>query len=41
MCLYAGESVANIHSVKSAREIVSELCDGAEQLLRAGSSLAR
>ena len=38
MALYAGESVANIHSVKSAREIVEELCDGAEQLLRSAGS---
>lgn len=34
MALYAGESVANIESVKSAREIVDELCEGAERLLR-------
>ena len=34
MALYAGESVANIDSVRSVAEIVSELCDGAERLLR-------
>ncbi len=34
MALYAGESVANIDSVRSVEEIVSELCGGAEQLLR-------
>ncbi len=34
MALYAGESVANIDSVKSVAEIIRELCDGAEQLLR-------
>ena len=33
MALYAGESVANVDSVKSAAEIVEELCLGAESLL--------
>ena len=40
MALYAGESVANIDSVKSAAEIIGELCGGAERLLEeAGRSL--
>jgi hypothetical protein len=34
MALYAGESVANVDSVRSAAEIVEELCLGAERLLR-------
>jgi NAD(P)H-dependent flavin oxidoreductase YrpB (nitropropane dioxygenase family) len=34
MALYAGESVASIDSVKSAAEIIEELCSGADQLLR-------
>ncbi len=39
MALYAGESVAGIDSVKSAAEIIEELCGGAERLLRdAGQS---
>jgi len=41
MCLYAGESVANIEAVMSAGEIVRELCDGAEALLRSGAALVR
>jgi hypothetical protein len=41
MCLYAGESVANVDAVKPAREIVRELCDGAEALLRSGAQLVR
>lgn len=36
MCLYAGESVANVDSIRSAAEIVEELCGGAERLLRGG-----
>jgi NAD(P)H-dependent flavin oxidoreductase YrpB (nitropropane dioxygenase family) len=36
MALYAGESVENIDSVRSAAEIVSDLCDGAERILRGG-----
>ena len=32
MALYAGESVARIDAVKSAAEIVAELCEGAERL---------
>ena len=35
MALYAGESVANVTSVQPAAEIVAELADGAERLLRA------
>jgi NAD(P)H-dependent flavin oxidoreductase YrpB (nitropropane dioxygenase family) len=34
MALYAGESVANVDAVRSAAEIVGELCLGAERLLR-------
>jgi NAD(P)H-dependent flavin oxidoreductase YrpB (nitropropane dioxygenase family) len=34
MALYAGESVANIDTVRSVTEIVTDLCDGAEQILR-------
>jgi nitronate monooxygenase len=34
MALYAGESVANVDSVQSVAEIVSELCAGAEAILR-------
>jgi NAD(P)H-dependent flavin oxidoreductase YrpB (nitropropane dioxygenase family) len=34
MALYAGESVANIDAVLSVAEIVAELCDGAERILR-------
>lgn len=33
MALYAGESVANIHDVRPAADILRELVDGAEQLL--------
>lgn len=35
MSLYAGQSVASIHSVEPAAEIVAALVDGAERLLRA------
>jgi NAD(P)H-dependent flavin oxidoreductase YrpB (nitropropane dioxygenase family) len=41
MALYAGESVASIDAVAPAAEIVRELCDGAEALLRAGAGLVR
>jgi nitronate monooxygenase len=34
MALYAGESVDGVHAIQPAAEIVSELADGAEQLLR-------
>ena len=34
MALYAGESVANVNTVKPAGEIVAELVAGAERLLR-------
>ncbi len=34
MALYAGESVAAVRAVQPAAEIVRELCEGAEQLLR-------
>jgi hypothetical protein len=36
MALYAGESVSGVRSVQSAAEILHELADGAEQLLRQG-----
>jgi len=35
MALYAGESVGNVHAVRPAAEIVSELVSGAERLLAA------
>lgn len=35
MALYAGESVANVHAVRPAAEIISDLVTGAEQLLGA------
>lgn len=37
MALYAGESVASIHDVQSAADIVRELSEGAEALLRAAA----
>jgi len=41
MALYAGESVASIDAVLPAGEIVREICDGAEVLLRSGAGLLR
>jgi len=41
MALYAGESVASIDAITPAAEIVRELCDGAEALLRAAAGLLR
>jgi NAD(P)H-dependent flavin oxidoreductase YrpB (nitropropane dioxygenase family) len=38
MALYAGESVGAVNAVISAREVVRELADGAERLLRAAVS---
>ena len=35
MALYAGESVSNVTQVQSAGDVVRELADGAERLLRA------
>jgi len=34
MALYAGESVSNVVRVQSAGDVVRELAQGAEQLLR-------
>ncbi len=34
MALYAGESVANVHEVRPAAELVAEIAGGAERLLR-------
>jgi len=38
MALYAGESVANVNDVRPAGDIVRELVEGAERLLRARAS---
>jgi NAD(P)H-dependent flavin oxidoreductase YrpB (nitropropane dioxygenase family) len=38
MALYAGESVANVTRVQAAAEIVREISEGAETLLRAGTA---
>jgi NAD(P)H-dependent flavin oxidoreductase YrpB (nitropropane dioxygenase family) len=41
MALYAGESVASIDRVLPAGEIVREICDGAEVLLRSSAGVLR
>jgi hypothetical protein len=41
MALYAGESVASIDRVLPAGEIVREICDGAEELLRSSAGVLR
>lgn len=38
MALYAGESVGNVHAIRPASEIVAELLEGAETLLRGASA---
>jgi nitronate monooxygenase len=35
MCCYAGQSAADVHQVRPAAQIIGELTDGAEHLLRA------
>lgn len=41
MALYAGESVGNVRTVRPAAEIVADLVDGAEKLLREAASAVR